>query len=587
MSTSDSDRSLGARWRWLWPYVRRQLPALSVVLLLTLISSALAIALPYLSKLIIDRGLLARNFPLLVELCLTVVALAALSFLIGGFTRWLYVRASGRMLFALRENVYAHLLSLPPSFFRKRPTGDLVTRLDGDVAEIQRFSTDTLLAFVNGVLLLAGAAIIMVAMSWQLALVAAAVLPLQLAVRRWARPLIAKRTRALREQASSVAQFLFETLSNVKGIQGAVTEDHERQRLTGLNQTYLSRLLSVQIVSYVLGGISGLLSHMATASVFVYGGYRVIEGDVTVGTLVAFLAYLSRGTGSAVSLLNLYTAYQRAVVSLDRVEELLAQPAGTENVPQPRRAGEIEGEGRGGARGGAHRRLPDASGGALSLHGVTLGRATCGAELLSDCSLDIPRGSKVVIHGASGVGKSTLVDALRRFVPVDAGCILLDGADIREYDLPALRRSIEVLSSQPLIFRGTVLENLRYGNFDSPEESVLEAARRAGVTDVVELLPEGFATLVGSGGHGLSTGQCQRIAVARAIVRRPSVIVLDEALTNLDAESSQALQDVIDEQFGHCTRIIVSHAPARVLRPDLILEMREGRLLPSSAHAHA
>ena len=566
-----AERSAAERWRWLWPYVRRQLPALSSVLLLTLVSSALSIALPYLSKLIIDRGLLARDFPRLVELCVTVVALAGLSFLIGGITRWLYVRASGRMLFALREDVYAHLLALAPAFFRKRPTGDLVTRLDGDVAEVQRFSTDTLLAFVNGVLLLTGAAIIMVAMSWQLALLAAAVLPIQLAVRRWARPLIVRRTRALREQASAVSQFLFETLSAVKGIQGAVSERHEQQRLTDLNQTYLSRLLSVQIVSYVTGGISGLLSHLATAGVFVYGGYRVIQGDLTVGTLVAFLAYLSRGTGSAVSLLNLYTAYQRAAVSLDRVEELLAQPSETRS-PQLSAGQGLE---------------PDPAGGALTLQAVTLGRAICGTELLSDCSLHIPRGSKVVIHGASGVGKSTLVDALRRFAPLDSGSILLDGVDIASYDLRALRRSIEVLSSEPLIFRGTVLENLRYGNFDALEDAVLEAARRAGVTDVVELLPEGFATLVGTGGHGLSTGQCQRIAIARALVRRPSVIVLDEALTNLDAEASQALQQVIDEQFGHCTRLIVSHAPARVRRPDLILEMRAGCLFVAAAGTHA
>ncbi len=548
------------RWRWLWPYVRRQLPALCAVLALTLVASGLSITLPYLSKLIIDRGLIARDFSRLLALCAGVVGLAALSFVIGGVTRWIYVRASAGILFKLREDVYAHLLSLAPEFFRRRATGDLVTRLDGDVAEIQRFSTDTLLGAVNGLLMLVGAAVIMVTMSWQLALVAAAVLPIQLALRRLARPLIADRTRAIREQAGDIAQFLFETLSAVKAIQGAVTESREQQRLSGLNRSYLERLLSLQLVSYCIGGLSGLLSHCATAAVFIYGGYRVIEGSLTVGTLVAFVAYMARGTGSAVSLLSLYTSYQRAVVSLERVEELLAVQS-------------VEADRHDGAR------VRKVEGNALSLQRVSLGRSACGTVLLADCSLEIPAGCKVVIHGASGVGKSTLIDALRRFVPLDAGQIVLGGEDIRAYDLGVLRRSIEVLVSEPAIFRSTLLENIRYGNFDATQAEVLEAARCSGLADVAAALPMGLHTMIGSGGQGLSTGQRQRVAIARALLRRPNVLVMDEALTNLDRDAAQVLQQVVDEQFGRCTRIIISHSPALVPRADHVIEMRDGRLI--------
>jgi ATP-binding cassette subfamily B protein len=548
------------RWRWLWPYVRRQLPALCAVLALTLVASGLSITLPYLSKLIIDRGLIARDFSRLLALCAGVVGLAALSFAIGGVTRWIYVRASAGILFRLREDVYAHLLSLAPEFFRRRATGDLVTRLDGDVAEIQRFSTDTLLGAVNGLLMLVGAAVIMVTMSWQLALVAAAVLPIQLALRRLARPLIADRTRAIREQAGDIAQFLFETLSAVKAIQGAVTESREQQRLSGLNRNYLERLLSLQLVSYGVGGLSGLLSHCGTAAVFIYGGYRVIEGSLTVGTLVAFVAYMARGTGSAVSLLSLYTSYQRAAVSLERVEELLAVQS-------------VEADRHGGAL------VRKVEGNALSLQRVGLGRLACGTVLLADCSLEIPAGCKVVIHGASGVGKSTLIDALRRFVPLDAGQIVLGGEDIRAYDLAVLRRSIEVLVSEPAIFRSTLFENIRYGNFDATPAEVLEAARCSGLADVAAALPMGLHTMVGSGGQGLSTGQRQRVAIARALLRRPKVLVMDEALTNLDRDAAQALHQAVDEQFGQCTRIIISHSPALVPRADQIIEMRDGRLI--------
>jgi ATP-binding cassette subfamily B protein len=546
-----------ARHRWLWGHIRPRTPALGSVLILALISSALSTALPYLSKLIIDRGLIGHNVRALLILCAGVVALAALSFIVGGITRWIYVRVSAAILFGLREQVYGGLLTLAPEFYRRRSVGDLVTRLDGDVAEIQRFSTDTLLACINGLLLLAGTAAIMFAMSWQLTLVAAAVLPIQLAVRKWARPLIRDRTRALREQTSDVSQFLFETLSSVKAIQGAAAENHIQGRLRGLNREYLTRLLSLQVVSYGLGGLSALLSHATTAVVFIYGGLRVVDGSLTVGTLVAFVAYMARGTGSAVSLLNLYTAYQRALVSLERVEELLVQPlqAGADPVPQ--------------------RRVNRVAGRSLVLRNVSLGRRACGAPVLTDCSFEFPAGCKVVIHGASGVGKSTLIDAMRRFVPLDSGAILLGGVDVADYETAPLRRAIEVLVAEPVIFRGTLLENIRFGSFDAAEASVEEAARRAGLDEV----SSGLNTEVGTGGLGLSAGQRQRVAIARTLLRRPEVLVLDEALANLDAESALCLHEVIDAQFAECTRIVVSHLPQLVPGADLMVEMRDARLI--------
>ncbi|MDE2296106.1 MAG: ABC transporter ATP-binding protein, partial [Gammaproteobacteria bacterium] len=312
--------------RWLWPYLRPRLPALAGVAALAVVASLLSIALPYLTKEIVDQGLLAHDFHRLAQLCSAILALAAAGFAIGALNRWLYVRVSADVLFALREDLYAHLVSLPPALQRRRAVGDLVTRLDGDVAEIQRFGTDTVLAFVNGALALGATAAIMVYMSWRLALIAAAALPLQLALRHLARPWITARTRAVREQTSAIAQFLYETLAATKAIQGYGAEPHESARLARLNRAYLGRLLAQQMLNFTIGGISNLLSHGATAAVFLVGGYRVIHGETSVGTLVAFVAYMARGTGSAVSLLNLVTAYQRARVSLDRVRELL-EPA--------------------------------------------------------------------------------------------------------------------------------------------------------------------------------------------------------------------------------------------------------------------
>jgi ATP-binding cassette subfamily B protein len=561
--TATALRQSPARWRWLWPYIRRELPTLAWVLATAALASLLSIALPLFSKQIVDRGLIARDFPVLLELCGAVVILAMVSFAVGGLNRWLYVRASGRILFSLREDVYGHLLALPPEFFRQRAAGDLVTRLDGDVAEIQRFSTDTLLVFINGTLLLVATAAIMIALCWPLALIAGAVLPVQLALRHRVRPLLAERTKLVREQASGIAHFLFETLSAVKAVQSLTAEAWERARLNQLNRDYLGRLLSLQLLSYSLGGLSGLLSHAATAAVFMYGGYRVIGGTLTIGTLIAFVAYMARSTGSAMSLLNLYTAYQRAAVSLDRVEELLHAERAID---------------------GGHAALGSQPGvrgnGAITLERVSLGATTHGRCLLEDCTLDIPAGAKVVIAGNSGVGKSTLVDALTRFVPLDDGRILLDGTDIAALAPGELRRQICVLTSEPAIFRGSVLDNLRYGSFDCGETEVRKAAGRAGLDTVVATLPNGYASLIGSGGQGISTGQRQRIAIARALLRDPLVLVLDEALAPLDLAAALELHALLDEAFAGRTRIVISHSPERVPRADLCLELSQGKLFP-------
>ena len=546
------------RWRWFWPYLRRRRLALATVITLAILASLLSISLPYLTKLIVDEGLIGRDFPRLVHLCAAVVGLAAASFAVGGLNRWLYVHTSGSILFALREDIYAHLLTLPPAYFRRRAIGDLVTRLDGDVAEIQRFGTDTVLAVVNGTLTLTATSVIMMLMCWPLALVAAAMLPLQLALRKGVRPWITARTRDVREQASAIAHFLYETLSSAKAIQGMTAESHEQVRLVDLNRGYLRRLVSQQLLNYSIGGISSLLSHIATAAVFIYGGYRVIHGTTSVGTLVAFVAYMTRSTGSAISLLNLVTAYQRANVSLDRVAELRA----FEPAPLARRA-----------------MIPVPTGhGELRLEDVELGRACCGRQLLGGCTLTIAAGSKIVLYGESGVGKSTLTDALRRFVPLDRGRIMLDGRDIETIEPGTLRRTIEVLVTEPTIFRATVFDNLRYGSFDAPEAEVLRAARLAGVDDFVGEMPGGYATLLGHSGQGLSTGQRQRIAIARALLRDARVVILDEAMANLDSAAARALHQLIDEHFAGRTRIVISHAPTRVPGADAFYELHGGHL---------
>ncbi|HVW70119.1 MAG TPA: ABC transporter ATP-binding protein [Steroidobacteraceae bacterium] len=563
-STTDNSSGVRVSLFWLARYVRRHTGTLACVIALAALCSLLAVAQPYISKLIIDEGLIGRRIDLLVRLCCAMVGLAVIGFALGALNRWLYVRVSGRILFAMREEVYAHLLELPPEFFRKRSVGDLVTRLDGDVAEVQRFSTDTLLAFVNGVLMLVAAAVIMVTLSPALTLIAAGSVPLQLCVRHWARRSVSESTRAVREQTSRVAGFFVETLGAAKVVQGAAAEDWEQQRLGSLNETLLTRLVRQQLVGYSVGGASGLLSHATTAAVFIAGGLGVVHGSLTVGTLVAFIAYLTRGTGSAASLMNLYTAYQRAAVSLRRVRELLdAQPLDR--------------------RRGTGRSLEACAPGHVRFEAIHFTPAEREEPLFTDLSLDIPAGAKLVLCGDSGVGKSTLIDLLRGFVVPGKGRVLIDGVELGEYELGSLRRHIAVIEAEPALFRGSIADNLRYGHFDAPQELILDAARRAGVEQFVAHRPEGYEAELGAGGAGLSTGQRQRLAIARALAGNPVIVVLDEATSNLDTLAARSMHELIDRHFGQRTRIVITHAPQKVPRADRVLELRNGSLTVSAA----
>jgi ATP-binding cassette subfamily B protein len=549
-----------ADFRWLLPYIRRHSGSLLAVIGLAAVTSALSAAQPYLSKLVIDEGLIGRHFAALVTLCLTIVALAACGFAVGAVNRWQYVRVSGRILFELREDVYAHILTLPPLFFRRWPVGDLVTRLDGDVAEIQRFSVDSLLAMVNAVLLLAFSAAVMIGMSPKLALVAAGTIPLHLLLRHRARSYVADSTRAVRERRAEVTEFLVETLGMAKAVQSAGAEDHERERLEGLNRGLLRCLIRQQLVGYAVGSLSSVLSHMTTAVVFMAGGWQVIHGSLSIGTLVAFTAYLARGTGSATSLMGLYTAYQRAGVSLKRVGELMeAEPM--LSMPGPRKA------------------LGEGAPRLIRFDRVSFRYPGADDTLLEDLTLEIAAGEKVVLYGESGAGKSTLIDLLRGFIEPESGRIIVDSVPLSNFDLREVRRRLPVLETDPALFRGTVMQNLRYGNFDAPDDRVLEAARQTGVETFVRCLPRGYETNLGARGAGLSTGQRQRIAVARVLLGNPLALVLDEATTNLDATAAQAMHELIDWHFPRRSRIVITHAPHAVPRADRIVELYRGRII--------
>jgi len=544
----------------MWPHLRPQLPALAAALMLALALAAMGAMQPLLTRMVIDQGLIAHRFQRLVVACAAMLVLALLGFGLGGIQRWLYIRASGRTLFSLRGAVYQHLLGVSPRRLAQVAIGDLVSRLDGDIAEVQRFGTDAAASFISSACSLAAVGAVMLGLSWRLTLVVAVLVPLQLLVRHHSRPHIESSTRAVRGAAAHLSGFLIETLAGARHVQSAAAERFEARRLQSLGDAYLDRVLRQQWVTYAMGSCSGLLGHLSTAATFLLGGWYVLEGELSVGTLVAFAAYLGRSAGSAASLAALYSGYARAQVSLERVEELLDLPLVAESpqaIP-----------------------LPQDARGDLRLESVSV-LARGGRPVLDRVTMRIRAGSKLVLRGVSGAGKSTLADCLRRFVDPDSGTIELDGRALEDYRVADLRRRIVVVEHSPTLFRGTVLENLRYGHEHADEAQVLEAARRAGADEFIRELPRGYATAVGEGGAALSTGQRQRIAIARALLARPLIVVLDEATSGLDVDATQALHRSLDEVFADRTRLVITHRIGEIAgQPAEHWRLDGGRMQP-------
>ncbi len=546
----------------LWPHLRPELAALIGSLALGLTIAALSAAQPLLTRMVIDDGLIGRNFHALSLACGGMLAIAVVGTLLGGVHRAIYVRASGNALFSLRRSLYAHLMRVSPRRLATIPVGDLVTRLDGDVAEVQRFGTDSAATFISSLLTLVVVSAVMLRLSWRLSLLVLTLLPLQLLVRHYARPAIESSTRSVRQAAAGVSSFLIETLGSARAVQAASAQRLEDARLGALGDHYLSRVIRAQLVAYGTGAGAALLGNLATAAVFLLGGWYVLHDHISIGTLVAYVSYLGRSAGSATSLVGLYTGYQRARVSLERLGELSRLPVVTE----------------------AEDAMPvsEEALGALELDAVTVRLARDGTTVLDSVALAIAAGTKLVLGGVSGAGKSTLTDVLRRFIDPDDGRVLLDGIPLERYRLDDLRRRIVVVEHSPALFRGTILDNLRYGHPRATDAAVQEAASRAGVDEFVRDLPAGYDTSVGEGGAGLSTGQRQRIALARAVLGDPLVVILDEATSGLDREAAVAIHQTLDACFAHRTRIVITHQGQDIRNVDQWWQLQGGRLVPGT-----
>lgn len=539
-------------------YVRPYLGALAPVVVVSLLSTGLSLVLPFLSKVLVDDAILGRDLELLIRIVGLFIAIPLVSFGLNVFSGMRYTRVSADILFDMRLDLYRHLQRLSPRYYARTPLGDIVTRINGDIGEIQRVVSEAALSWFGQVIALVGTVGMLIYLDWQLFLASLVVMPPSLfTLIRYRRELEARVTR-LRERSSEIGSFLIETLQGMRTVVGANAQGREVDRFRRRNDAFIDALLSMRLYTYVAGGLPGLLLTGGTALVFLYGGYRVIEGIMTLGTLVAFMAYQARLMTPIQGLMGIYTNLATARASLVRVHEVLDAPPDVREAASPRGMDECRGE--------------------VRLDRVTFdfGR---GVDGLVDVDLEIPAGQVVAIVGASGSGKSTLADLLERHLDPQEGAVLLDGTDIRTLSLHDVRRHISVVPQDPFIFHSSVADNVRYADPDASDTAVLEAIEGAGLSPLLDRLPAGVDTVVGERGRQLSAGERQRLAIARAFLAEPAVLVMDEATGALDPSSEAAVLDGYGRVMRGRTTILITHRLDLARQADRVIVVDRGRIV--------
>jgi len=531
--------------------------ALAPVVILSLLGTGLGLVLPYLSKLLVDDALVAQDFDALLNIVGLFVGITAASFLMNVLSGMRYTKVSADILFDMRLDLYRHLQRLSPRYYAKTPLGDVVSRINGDIGEIQRVTAEATLAWLGQLIALVGTVGMLIYLDIQLFFAGLITLPPALfALLRYRRQLEA-RVRDLRERSADIGTFLIETLQGMRAVVGANAQEREVDRFRNKNDSFIDALLSMRLFTYLAGGLPGLLLTTGTGIVFLYGGYRVINGATTLGTFVAFMAYQMRLMAPIQGLMGLYSNLATARASLVRVHEIRDSP------PEV-----IEAT--------ASKSLPVCKG-EVTLEEVHYGFGR-GGEVLAGVNLVIPAGQVLAIVGTSGSGKSTIADLLSRQLDPDEGRILLDGNNLCDLFLAQVRRHIVVVEQSPFIFHATVAENVRYARPEATEADVRQAIHAAGLSDLMDSMPEDLNTVVGERGSQLSAGERQRVAIARAYLAEPSVLIFDEATGALDPMSEAAVLSGYDALMRGRTTVLITHRIDLARQADRVVVLKNGRV---------
>ncbi|MFZ9778690.1 MAG: ABC transporter ATP-binding protein [Ilumatobacteraceae bacterium] len=567
-------RNLG--WHLLWRTLLEQKRALVLGVAIGVTWTAAKVAVPQLTKSAIDQGI-ERNGPLLAWSVFIALAGLATGLLTAG-RRYLAFRESRWTETLLRERIFGHIQRLHVAYHDKAQTGQLMSRASSDLQQVQQFVVMIPITLSNVAQLFA-VTVILALTDWRLAVVALAPLPfINVASRRFSsriRPAV----REVENEQAPLARVVEESVSGVRVVKGLGTEsvqfDKLRQEADDIRRVSLK---AASIRSRFLPAID-LLPSLGLIAVLGYGGHRVINGDMSIGDLVAFNVYLTMLVWPLRNIGMMVALGQRAAAALVRVHEVLSTQPAVRSPDKPRSLPvrtEV-------AMGASVATGVSAATGAVRFEAVHFGYDT-DREILRGFDLSIAPGESVALVGATGAGKSTIVRLLLRFYDVTSGRITIDGVDLRRLDLGELRRNVGVVFEDTFLFNDSVRNNIAFAKPDADQSVVEHAARLAGAHDFINQLPDGYATQIGERGYSLSGGQRQRVAIARAIVADPRVLVLDDATSAVDPSKEHEIRDAMRTVMAGRTTIVIAHRPGTIALADRIVLLDEGVVAAVGQH---
>ncbi len=543
-----------------WPYRRR----LGLALGSLAIASGLGLLYPAYFGDVIDAAFSDKSLDSLDTSTTILLLVFLLQAVFVFFRHYLMSWVGERVVADLRVIVYRHLLVMPLGFFRRKRTGELLSRLSDDVARVQNtIGTDLSMALRNGFTLLGGIIILVWTNPFLTMVMLAVIPPMVVAARFWGRKIrsLARQTQDELAKVSGEAQ---ERIAGIDTVQAFTREAHEGAQYQGGVSRTFGLFIQQALARSWFWSVSSFVAFTAIAAIFWLGGRMVVAGDITPGDLTEFMLYTMLVAGAVGAMAELWGSIQSTIGATARIFEILDDAPDIADPATPVELDEVRGD--------------------IELVGVSFAYDGRDTDVLSGFDLRVPAGQSCALVGASGSGKTTVTRLVLRFYDPKTGEVRLDGHDLRTLRVEQLREAMAVVSQEPVLFSGTIRENIRYGRLDATDAEVERAAVLANADGFIKGFPDGYATTVGERGVQLSGGQRQRVSIARAILRDPRVLILDEATSALDAESESLVQDAIERLQHGRTTLVVAHRLSTIRNCDRIVVLDAGRVVEEGTH---